>query len=47
MTIIFSEEEKEWINKKPFRWTIKAGCPEKIRESLKRKLDALYKNKDE
>lgn len=47
MTIIFSEEEKEWINKTPFHWTIKKGCPENIRETLKKKLDALYKDKEE
>lgn len=47
MTVIFSEEEKEWIDKKPFNWTIKKGCPENIRKSLKRKLDALYKNEEE
>jgi hypothetical protein len=47
MTIIFTDEEKEWIDKTPFRWTIKKGCPENIRTSLKKKLEALYKNAEE
>ena len=47
MTIIISEEEMEWIDKKPFAWKIKDGCPEKIKEALEKKLDYLYKTKEE
>lgn len=41
MTVIFTEEEKEWIDMKPFNWTIKKGCPENIRESIENKLKKL------
>ncbi len=42
MTIYFTDEELEWINKKPFNWTIKKGCPKNIEKKLKGKLDVLY-----
>lgn len=44
MHIIFTDEEKEWIDKKPFNWTIKEGCPEKIKKDLERKLKLLKQN---
>ena len=44
MTIIFSEQEKQWIDKKTFNWTVKEGCPEPIRMILEEKLEMLYKN---
>lgn len=43
MTIIFTDTENEWIDKKPFEWKIKEGCPDNIIKALKRKLDLLYK----
>lgn len=43
MTIIFSEDEMEWINKKPFAWKIKKGCPQSLKTKLQKKLDLLYK----
>lgn len=42
MTIRFTDEEYEWIDKKPFNWTIKKGCPVDIKKSLAKKLDDLY-----
>jgi hypothetical protein len=42
MTIIFTEHELEWINKEPFNWTVKQGCPESIRKALEKKLKLLY-----
>ena len=41
MHIIFTAEELQWINKKPFNWTIKKGCPDSIKKGLQKKLDAL------
>lgn len=43
MHIIFTEEEKEWIDKVPFNWTIKNGCPNKIKNNLEKKLNLLKK----
>jgi hypothetical protein len=47
MQVLLSEEEKAWIDKKPFHWTIKEGCPEHIRKSLQKKLATIanFKNK--
>ena len=42
MHILFSDEEKKWINRRSFGWTIKKGCPDEIRHSIenkKKKLD--------
>lgn len=41
MTIVFTEEEKKWIDKKPFNWKIKSKCPLKLRKEIKKKLDIL------
>lgn len=41
MTILFTEEEKKWINKELFNWTIKEGCPSDVRETLELKLKEL------
>jgi len=46
MHIVFTEEEKEWIDKKLFNWTVKDGCPEAIKESLEKKLTLLKQDKD-
>lgn len=43
MHIIFSEDEKKWIDKKLFNWTVKSGCPEDVRKSIEVKLKVLYK----
>lgn len=43
MTIRFTEQEEEWIDKKPFDWKIKEGCPKRIADSLQKKLDILNK----
>ncbi len=44
MHIIFTEEEKEWIEKEPFNWHIKDGCPKEIMVQLQKKLDVLYES---
>ena len=41
MTIIFTPEELEYIDKKPFNWALKDGAPEEIAESIKEKLALL------
>ena len=41
MTMMFSEDELEWIDKKPFHWTIKDGCPEELKKSIEKKLKLL------
>ena len=45
MHIVFSEEEKRWIDKNLFNWTAKEGCPEDVRKSLEHKLKLLNKKK--
>ena len=45
MHLIFTDEEKEWIDKKPFNWTIKKECPKEIKEGLEKKLKLLSNNK--
>lgn len=37
MHMMFTEEEKEWIDMRTFGWPIKKGCPKEIRESIERK----------
>lgn len=41
MTIVFSDEELKWIDKKPFNWSLKNECPEDLKTKIKRKLDIL------
>lgn len=41
MTIIFTEEEKKWIDEKPFNWKLKKGCPSKLKKKIEKKLDIL------
>ena len=41
MTVIFTVEERKWIDMKPFAWTVKNGCPEDIKKSIERKLTLL------
>lgn len=43
MTIRFTDKEQEWIDKKPFDWTIKRGCPEKLKKGIEQKLKLLKK----
>ena len=42
MTVDFTENEKEWIIIKPFKWSIKKDCPKKLKEKISEKLDLLY-----
>lgn len=41
MTLIFTDEELEYIDKEPFNWHPKKKCPSEIEESIKRKLKLL------
>ena len=41
-----TDKEKEYIDKKPFKWTIKSGCPKNIKKTLSEKLYLLY-NKEQ
>lgn len=47
MIVVFSEEEMEWIDKMPFAWKIRNGCPAKLREALQKKLDLIRKNAED
>lgn len=41
MTINFTEEEKEYIDKQPFNWKVAEDCPKEIRKGLEEKLSIL------
>lgn len=41
MTIIFTDDEIEWVVKEPFNWHIKNGCPSNLKKSIERKLKRL------
>lgn len=46
MHIIFTEEEKRWIDTKKFGWPIKEDCPEEIKKRIEKKksaIDSQYK----
>lgn len=45
MTIVFSDKEMEYIEQKPFHWTIKKDCPESLRKGIEKKLKRLYDKK--
>lgn len=42
MTVLFTDEEYEWIDKKEGKWTVKDGCPKKLRNKIQKKLDYIY-----
>ena len=41
MQVLLSKQEREWIDKKPFDWSIKEGCPPDIRKRIERKLQTI------
>lgn len=41
MTILFTEEEPEYIAVNEFGWKIKSGAPTDVKERLQEKLDIL------
>lgn len=43
MTIVFTEEELKWIDKKPFDWKMNKACPKKLRKGITEKLNILNK----
>lgn len=47
MHVIFLREELLWIDKRLFNWTIKEGCPKKLKEKIQQKLDLLKKEKED
>lgn len=45
MTIVFSDEEKEYLIFNKFNWSIKDNCPDSIKKQLKIKLKLLSEYK--
>ena len=41
MHLLFTEEEREFIEMKPFDWRVKKNCPDAIRVELEKKLELL------
>lgn len=41
MTVIFTEEEKEWIIIEKFNWHIADNCPEDMKKVISEKLRKL------
>ena len=41
MTILFTDEELEYIAVEKFRWKIKRGAPKDVKERLEEKLSIL------
>lgn len=41
MVILFTEEEKNWINMEQFNWSIKPDAPQDLKETIQKKLDDL------
>ena len=44
MTIMFTDEEKQYIVKKQFNWHVDKSCPQKIKKTLVPKLKMLNKD---
>ena len=42
MTVLFTEEEREWIDRVDFNWRIDPDCPESLVGPIKAKLALLY-----
>lgn len=45
MHLIFSEEEKKWIKKETFNWTVEKNCPKELRKKINKKLEVLKSEK--
>lgn len=41
MHVIFTDEEQKYIEKIPFEWKVKKDCPQGLRNTIERKLEAL------
>ena len=41
MHLVFTKEEKKWIDMELFNWTIKKGCPKDIKKEIEKKLELL------
>ena len=46
MHILFSDEEKKWIELRVLGWPIKKNCPDKIRRSIEAKKKEIERQKD-
>ena len=46
MTVRFTEEELEYIDKTPFKWTVAEDAPEEITKAINRKLKLLNADAD-
>ena len=42
MTVLFTEEEREWLDRKEFNWSLKPDCPESLVKPIKAKLALIY-----
>lgn len=47
MIFTWTDEEKKYIDFKPFNLSIKEGCPEELRKEIQRKLDLLKRQAGE
>lgn len=48
MHIVFTDEEMEWLDtSKAFAWKIKEKCPQRIKAVLIKKLELLYKHRED
>ena len=46
MTVLFTEEEREWLNREDFNWSLDPDCPESLAGPIKAKLALLYEKED-
>lgn len=46
MTVVFTEEELEYIVKEPKNWHVAEGCPAEMRERIEKKLRFIYEEKE-
>ena len=46
MTILYTDEEKRWIDMNKWGWPIKDGCPDNIKKEIERKKRLLDKQQD-
>lgn len=46
MHMLFTEQEKEWINLRKWGWPLKRDCPKNIRKSIERKKKIINAQKE-
>ena len=45
MQIVFTEEERKWIEIKPFSWNVKKSCPKTIEKTIREKMKTIKTKK--